>query len=179
MSVTLTKTGPASGEIAFSTTLGPEATFDYVADFSKHQEWTDNLVTMERTSEGPIGVGATYRSVERMHPGAEMKEPTFAEVTAYDRPRLIEWKTWTAKQTGPKAMSSHQSFEVVPHGKGCHVTHRFSFQAPSALSKFSRRAFVAVADRFMGGAGASPKQLTKHAEQLQHVLDVRNAVEQL
>jgi hypothetical protein len=179
MSVTLTKTGPASGEVTFSTTLGPEATFDYLADFSKHQEWTDELVTMEQTSAGPVGLGTTYRSVERLHPGDEMKEPTFAEVTALERPRLIEWKTWTSKQSGPKAVRSRQAFEIVPHGKGCHVTHRFSYEAPSVLSKLSLRAFVAVADGLLGGAGASPKQLTKRAEQLQHVLDVRNAVEQL
>jgi hypothetical protein len=179
MPVTLTKTGPASGEIAFSTTLGPEATFDYLADFSKHQEWTDELVTMEQTSSGPLGAGTTYRSVERLRPGDEMKEPTFAEITAFDRPRLIEWRTWTSKQKGPRAVSSQQSFEIVPYGRGCHVTHRFSYQAPSVLSKLSLRAFVAVADGLMGGAGISPKQVTKRAEQLQHVLDVRNAVEQL
>jgi Polyketide cyclase / dehydrase and lipid transport len=179
MPVTLTKTGPTSGEIAFSTTLGPETTFDYLADFSKHQEWTDELVSLERTSDGPLAAGTTYRGVERLRPAEEMKDPILAQVTAFERPRLIEWETWTAREDGVKSNCSRWAFEIVPHGKGCHVTHRFAFDESSVWNKLSRRAFVAVADRLMGGAGASPKQLTKRVEQLQHVLDVRNAVEQL
>jgi hypothetical protein len=174
MSVTLTKTGPASGEITFSTTLGPEATFDYLADFSKHPEWTEELVTLEQTSARPLAVGTTYRGVDRTQPGGEMKDPVRAEVTAYDRPRLIEWDTWSDKK--PR---SHWAFEVVPHGKGSHVTHRFAAESSGVFGKLSRKAFVAVADGLMGGAGDSPKQLIRRIEQLQHVLDVRNAVEQL
>ena len=179
MPVTLTKTGPVSGEITFSTTLGPETTFDYLADFGKHQEWTDELVTMEQTSAGPIAVGTTYRSVERLRPGEEMKEPTFAEVTAFERPRLIEWKTWTSKGTvlSPAARGgrsrSCRTAGAATSRSASRSTRRTSgansHAAPS--SPWRTASWVAPA--------TSPKQITKRAEQLQHVLDVRNAVEHL
>lgn len=179
MTVKLTKTGAMSGEIDFSTTLQPEPTFDYLSDFTKHTEWTEDLVALEPTSPGLPGVGSRYRGVERLNPGAEMKEPTFAEITGFEHPRLIEWRLWSTNKKGETAMQSHWAFEIVPHGKGSHVTYRYSLEAQGISSKLFLRASSAVADKLMGGAGLSPKNLTKRAEQLQLLLDVRSAVNQL
>ena len=43
----------------------PEDVFAYVADLTKHGEWSEN-VKVEAMSDGPIGVDSKYRSTGRM-----------------------------------------------------------------------------------------------------------------
>ena len=43
----------------------PEDVYAYVADLTKHGEWSEN-VKVEAVSDGPIGVDSTYRSTGRM-----------------------------------------------------------------------------------------------------------------
>lgn len=179
MAVTLTRTGAASGDVAFTTNLPPDAVYDYLSDFQKHSEWTEELVTIEQTSEGSPCVGTTFRTTESMRPGSGMRNATCSEITALQRPRLIEWKAWTSTKGGPMAMRSHWAFLIEPDGSGSRVTQRFGFDPPNVWSRIFLRAFFVVADGLLGGMGASPKNITMHAEKLQHVLDVRSAVNNL
>lgn len=41
----------------------PGKVFGYVSDFSRHPEWAAHSLRIQQTSEGPIGVGATFTSV--------------------------------------------------------------------------------------------------------------------
>lgn len=43
----------------------PDAVFEYVSDFARHGEWTENL-RIEAVSDGPIAVGSEYRSVGKL-----------------------------------------------------------------------------------------------------------------
>ena len=43
----------------------PEQVFSYVADLTRHGEWSENL-KVESVSENPIGVGSQYHSTGRM-----------------------------------------------------------------------------------------------------------------
>ncbi len=43
----------------------PEDVYAYVADITRHGEWSEN-VKVEAVSDGPIGVDSTYRSTGRM-----------------------------------------------------------------------------------------------------------------
>ena len=43
----------------------PEDVYAYVADLTRHGEWSEN-VKVEAVSDGPIGVDSTYRSTGRM-----------------------------------------------------------------------------------------------------------------
>ncbi len=40
-----------------------EKVFGYLADFSRHPEWAEHDLKIEKTSEGPVGVGSTFSSV--------------------------------------------------------------------------------------------------------------------
>ena len=42
-----------------------ERVFTYVADFPRHGEWAGSSLQIEKTSEGPVGAGATFKSVGR------------------------------------------------------------------------------------------------------------------
>ena len=43
----------------------PTAVYDYLADFTRHGEWSDGL-KVEAVSEGPTEVGSEFRSTGRM-----------------------------------------------------------------------------------------------------------------
>lgn len=170
MSVEFRRTSATSGEVAFDAPATPDQVYDYLADFPRHGEWTGELASMEQTSTGPVSVGTTYRTVELMRDGSSMKSTTFSEILALERPRHIEWTARTSAKHGPMAMRSRWSFEIEPRDGGSHVTQRFSIQPLDVSGALFGRVFVAIADGLMGGAGASPKNVTKHAERLQQKL---------
>jgi len=47
--------------------------FSYLADFSRHHEWTGHPVKIERTSDGSVGEGATFTSRNRFM-GRELED---------------------------------------------------------------------------------------------------------
>ncbi len=40
-----------------------EKVFEYVSDISRHGEWAGDRLEVEKTSEGPLGVGSTFSCV--------------------------------------------------------------------------------------------------------------------
>ena len=48
-----------------SINANPEDVYAYVADLTKHGEWSENL-KVEAMSDGPIGVDSKYHSTGRM-----------------------------------------------------------------------------------------------------------------
>jgi uncharacterized protein YndB with AHSA1/START domain len=175
MSIEFRRTGATSGELSFSTPRAPEEVYAYLADFQRHKEWTSEIVSQEQTSDGPAGVGTTYRTVEAMREGSRMKAPTTCEITALEPPRRIEWKARTGASHGPMAMRSQWTFEIVPEGAGSRVTQRFRFDPPDVFGAAFMRIFVPIADGVFGGLGASPKNIRKHGEKLAEILNADSA----
>jgi uncharacterized protein YndB with AHSA1/START domain len=171
MAVTVRKTGAYGREFSFSTPLAPEAVYDYLADFEKHSEWVPEIVAMEKTSEGLAGVGTTFTTTESMKPGSKMQDKTYCEITALERPRLIEWRARTEATGGPMAMRSRWAFVIEPEGDGSRVTQRGALEPPNLWSRLFLGVFVPLADGLFGGMGATPKNVVKHVERLQQVLD--------
>jgi len=164
------KTGATSGELSFVTPRPPQEVYEYLADFQKHAEWVDEIVSQTQTTDGPLAPGVTFDTLETMRPGSSMKAPTSCEIVALEPPRLIEWKARTAASHGPMAMRSHWAFIIEPEGAGSRVTQRFSFDPPDVFGAVFLRMFVPIADGLMGGAGASPKNIRKHGEKLAEIL---------
>lgn len=109
MTVALKRTGAFKCEVSFETPLSPDATFEYLADFLRHKEWSGGLVEMTQTSSGEVTVGTTFRTEEK---AAGSKDVTLSEVTALNKPRLIAWKAWTEKQGWPMGASSEWTFRI-------------------------------------------------------------------
>lgn len=49
----------------------PEEVFEYLADFENVPNWNYAIVETRKTSEGPVGVGATYRQTRSIPSPAE------------------------------------------------------------------------------------------------------------
>jgi carbon monoxide dehydrogenase subunit G len=64
----------------------PEAAFDYVADFSRAQEWDPGIPSARRLDDGPIGLGSRFELRSRF--GSTEQLITY-EVTGFDRPRSV------------------------------------------------------------------------------------------
>ena len=90
----------------------PEPVFDYLVDLRNELEWNPGVESMEKITEGPIGVGTTYR--------AKWKQSgtILVECTAFDRPR-----SWSYLNGGP--ISVNLDIAVVPTGHGSRLIARF------------------------------------------------------
>jgi uncharacterized protein YndB with AHSA1/START domain len=100
----------------------PGAVFAYLSDLEKHTEWSHCSV-IRKTSDGPVGVGATYAS-EGKNFGMTAKETV--EVTEYEPNARFGWLT-----TGAMGMKFGWSFEIQPKEGGTLLIERF--EPPSGL----------------------------------------------
>jgi uncharacterized membrane protein len=90
----------------------PEDVFAYIADFPRHPEWQEGLVSVAVETEGPTRVG--MRVVHRRKLGPQTVATT-SEVTAYDPPRALGFRGID----GP--IRGEGSQRVEPVGSGSRV----------------------------------------------------------
>ncbi|PSL04614.1 polyketide cyclase/dehydrase/lipid transport protein [Haloactinopolyspora alba] len=84
----------------------PAEAFDYLSDLRSEHEWNPDCQMVEKLTEGPIGVGTTYRAKWR-HGGP----PIEPEVVAYDRPHM-----WRTHNGGPLEVTFTGRVEGVAEG---------------------------------------------------------------
>jgi len=91
----------------------PEEAFDYLADLRAELEWNPRCEVMEKLTEGPIGLGTTYRAKWKSSPWVEL------ETVAFDRPR-----GWTMHNGGPLEVTFTCTLEPLPDGTQLHATFK-------------------------------------------------------
>ena len=97
----------------------PEETFDYLSDLRNELEWNPDMASVEKLTDGPVGVGTRYRAKWRSAPTSLV-----VETTAYDRPH-----SWSAHNGGPVEVTLtarlvpvaegtrlETDFDAMPHG---------------------------------------------------------------
>ena len=85
------------------------AIFAFLTDIEKGTQWQASVIEASKTSEGPMGVGATGREVRRFM-GRQM-ESTF-EVTEFEPDRKMSFKS----TSGPIAMRGRYILEPAVGG---------------------------------------------------------------
>jgi uncharacterized membrane protein len=100
----------------------PEDVFAYIADFPRHPEWQDGLVSVTVETEGPTRVGT--RVVHRRKLGPQTVATT-SEVTAYDPPHMVSFRGIDGPIRGegsqriePASGGSRVFFEMELEGHG-------------------------------------------------------------
>ena len=96
----------------------PEEVFDYCVDLRNELEWNPGAQSMEKITQGPIGVGTKFLAKWKQSRRIEV------ECTAFDRPH-----GWTYVNGGPVAVSVtvrltpednatrlHSTFDAQPRG---------------------------------------------------------------
>jgi uncharacterized membrane protein len=86
-----------------------EEVFEYMLDIHKVAQWRSGLVESEKTSEGPTGVGSTWREVETFL-GRKMDSTN--EMTEFEANKRFSYKA----TSGPIPLEGGFTFESVEGG---------------------------------------------------------------
>ncbi len=121
----------ATIEFQLLISVSPEEAFAYLSNLEKHPEWS-HCMEINKTSEGPVGVGTTYQSKGKNF-GITANETV--EVTEHRPSERFAWQT-----TGAVGMKFGWSFEMRPQEGRTLLTERFEPPAGvigSLISTFS------------------------------------------
>jgi uncharacterized membrane protein len=94
----------------------PEEVFAYLADLDKHPEWS-HCMEIQKTSEGPVGVGTTYQSKGKNF-GLTATENI--EVVKQQPNERFAWRS-----TGAFGWKFGWSFELRPQDGGTLLIERY------------------------------------------------------
>lgn len=123
----------------------PEAVFDYLADQGNEIHWNPDCLSMQKITEGPVGVGTRFRAKWKQGPVVE------TECSRFERPRMWRYEnggqisvaltvTLVPTPSGGTLMTSHG--EWTPHG-----WFRLVFPVFIRLMRRAERSVVANARR--------------------------------
>ena len=132
----------------------PEDVFAYLDDVERHGEWQDQIVAVERQSEGPLGVGSRVRETRRV-PGGD-RSMTY-EVTEHNPPRQSSFRVLD----GPVRAVGTISVEPAGDGSRSRLTIAIDFQGHGLAGKV----LLPVAK------GQARKQIPKDQEKLKELLE--------
>lgn len=90
----------------------PVDVFDYLADQENEIDWNPDCLSVERLSDGPLGVGTRFRAKWQQGP------PVETECTRFDRPRA-----WQYRNGGRVSVVLTVTLEPTPSGGTRMVSH--------------------------------------------------------
>jgi hypothetical protein len=99
----------------------PDEVFDFLADGTNDPKFSPRVLEIEKTSDGPTGVGTVYRSTVK---DAGMKTIREFEITEFERPSKIRWTERSNNQiTVPTG-----GYDVEPAEGGTRLTIHNDFE---------------------------------------------------
>ena len=121
-----------------------EEVFDYAVDMRNEREFNPDLQSIEKVTDGPVGVGTTYL--------AKWKQSQQIEVrcTGYDRPR-----EWVYVNGGPVSVTLH--IKVEPERGGTRLVSRFDAH-PNGWFVLVFPVFLMIMRRAEKGVGLNLKK---------------------
>jgi uncharacterized membrane protein len=127
-----------------------EDIYAYVSDFPRHIEWNHQPAEMTKLTDGPIGVGTRFRTIEQpasnmnwfmakiMFPVVGMllgvKGYTEAEITALTPNESIKWKANAPIRSGDM-MRAEWGIGLESVEDGTKVTQHFHFMPQHPMAK--------------------------------------------
>ena len=119
-----------------------EKVFHYLADFSRHHEWTRHPVKIEQTSAGPVGAGSTFTSRNHFM-GRELEDKlTVTEFVPSER--LVY------EGDGNTGHFRH-TFLVQPADGGARIIKRIETLRPTLAGRLLAPLFLIIAPRALTG----------------------------
>ena len=114
---------PASFRASILVDAPPETVFAYVADLTRHGEWSSDPVSIQAISAEPAAAGSRYRSSAQSH---GVTFTTDLEVTRFEPPACFAFQ-------GEDATGKFQHiFTFRPHGGETLVTREIHFSTTLA-----------------------------------------------
>jgi hypothetical protein len=139
----------AAAHSSVSTWVSTEPTtcFDYVADFSRHDEWTTNPVKIDALDGDTRGLGARYRAVG--HQGGK-DWPSELQVTVYNRPLTFEFTATGGPIGTPKDDPHRHTFTFTAEDGGTRIVLVRRDPYPPEWSRFKRALAAAIVRLTLG-----------------------------
>lgn len=126
-----------------------QAVYAYVSDFPRHIEWNHQPTEMTKLTEGPVGVGSVFRTIEQtpsnmsglmkiifplMGKVLGVAAYTEAEITALEPDRRVAWKAAAPLKKGGFIMKAEWEIVLEPQGEATQITQRFHYMPQGKIS---------------------------------------------
>lgn len=115
----------------------PERVFDLLLDLERLEEWVSAHEELVEPPGGALAEGSTFRQKLRV---AGVSFTVGWEVTALQRPRLVEWRG-----EGPGGSDARVRYSLQRHGQGTRFDYLNEFRFPGGL--LARKAAGAIGGR--------------------------------
>ncbi len=149
------------GEASIIIDSSAQEIYGYISDFSRHAEWNHQPTEIIKTSDGPIGVGSTFRTREQMQAVAPWyikvlakvmpATVTEADVTAMEPGRRLAWKAALPTRSG-YSMKAEWEILLEPQGEATKVTQRYHFMPQTKLGdRMGTKGFARLVGREVAG----------------------------
>lgn len=118
-------------EVEIEISVPVEDVYRYLADFTRHQEWSSaTMKYLRQLTPGQIGVGSEFEAAETA-PG---KIVTRSRITALESNRLIAWHSWFRN-----LMAADWEFVLTEREGSTHLLQRSTWQPRNAVMKLFHR----------------------------------------
>lgn len=104
----------------------PDRAYAYVADLSRHPEWSPDEMKMQAETPGPVTVGSTFKAVGNL---VGKPNTSTVEVIAFEEPRRFAFKA-----TDSNSEWLHE-FLFTPQDGGTRIDRRVTILRGPALLK--------------------------------------------
>ncbi len=121
--------------------IPPEQAFAYVADVSRHNEWSTNSIKITPLTPGPVRLGSKYAAVGRQW-GKDW--PSQLEVTGYEPPRRFEFTATGGPVSAPEGDPHRHEFLFIPERGGTRLEAQRWDPVPPTWSPWFTRAFLVL-----------------------------------
>ncbi len=111
-------------EVSIDIAAAPEKVYRYLADFSRHSEWSMSVTAVEQMTPGQVGVGTEFRSSETL----PQEFVSYAKITALEAPTRVAWES-----TDHQVFRTNWEFEISPNAGGTHLVQRVIFYPISSF----------------------------------------------
>ncbi len=111
-------------EVSIDIAAAPEKVYRYLADFSRHSEWSMSVTALEQMTPGQVGVGTEFRSSETL----PQEFVSYAKITALEAPTRVAWES-----TDHQVFRTNWEFEISPNAGGTHLVQRVIFYPISSF----------------------------------------------
>lgn len=105
-------------EVSIDIIAPMEKVYRYLADFTRHSEWSMSVAAIEQVTPGPVGVGTEFKATETL----PTKLVSFARITALEPPTRVAWES-----TDHRVFRTNWEFVLSPQNGGTHLVQRVTF----------------------------------------------------
>jgi carbon monoxide dehydrogenase subunit G len=92
-----------------------EEVFAFLSDGTNDPTFSPRVLEIAKTTDGPVGVGTTYKSTVK---DAGVKTQREFKITEFERPTKIRWAETSTNQV----MAPEGGYDLAPEGNGTRVT---------------------------------------------------------